>query len=75
MSVWIANKDKYGEYQFDERLWPNWYTPEDINVATVKYYRNIIENSNITYYIYSCERLDSKALEALKSDWLSFCVS
>ena len=75
MGVWIANKDKYGEYQFDERLWPNWYIPEDINVSNVKYYRNIIENSNITYYIYTSKRLDPGDLKELKSDWLSFCVS
>lgn len=74
MGVWIASKDKYGEYQFNERLWPDWYKPENIEVAAVAHYRNIIEDSNITYYLYSCERLDSKALEGMKSDWLSFCV-
>lgn len=75
MSVWIANKDKYGKYQFDEKLWPSWYTPEDINVGTVQYYRNIIENSNITYYLYSCERLGSKGFEELEIDWLGFCAT
>lgn len=74
MGIWIANKDKYGKYQFDERLWPNWYAPEDINVSNVKHYRNIIENSNITYYIYTHQRLDPEGLKQLKRDWLSFCV-
>jgi len=49
MGVWIANKDEYGEYQFNERLWPDWYKPENIEVAAVAHYRNIIEDSNITY--------------------------
>ncbi|TCH63597.1 hypothetical protein [Acinetobacter sp. ANC 4862] len=74
MGVWIANKDEYGQYLFNERVWPDWYKPENIEVATVEHYRNIIKDSNITYYLYSCERLDPKALEEMKSDWLSFYV-
>ena len=74
MSIWIADKDKYGEYQFDERIWPNWYTPETINVSHLVYYRNIIKNSNITYYLYTSTELNTKDLEELKRDWMSFCV-
>ena len=44
MSIWIANKNEYGEYQFDERYLPEWYTPEYIEVGTLKYYRYIIRN-------------------------------
>ena len=36
------------------------------------YYRNIIKNSNITYYLYASTELNTKDLEELKRDWLSF---
>lgn len=74
MAIWIANKDKYGEYQFDEKIWPNWYIPKEIIVSNVRYHRNIIENSKITYYIYTSQKLVQEDLLQLRKDWLSFCV-
>jgi len=74
MSIWIANKNEYGEYQFDERYLPVWYTPEYIEVGTLRYYRYIIRNKDTTFYIYSVEKLNPKALEKLKSDWIKFFV-
>ena len=74
MSIWIANKNEYGEYQFDERYLPAWYTPEYIEVGTLRYYSYIIRNKDTTFYIYSVEKLNPKALEKLKSDWIKFFV-
>ncbi len=74
MSIWIANKNEYGEYQFDERYLPEWYTPEYIEVGTLRYYRYIIRNKDTTFYIYSVEKLNPNALEKLESDWIKFFV-
>ena len=53
MSIWIANKNEYGEYQFDERYLPEWYTPEYIEVGTLRYYRYIIRNKDTTFSLYT----------------------
>ena len=37
-------------------------------------YRYIIRNKDTTFYIYSVEKLNPKALEKLKSDWIKFFV-
>ena len=74
MSIWIANKNEYGEYQFDERYLHEWYTPEYIEVCTLRYYRYIIKNKDTTFYIYSVEKLNPKALEKLERDWIKFFV-